>query len=49
LNGQASRKIAPQFVAQGYKTIVLPTTLPGHAAMSFNTKLQQSKQLMDAG
>lgn len=45
-NGQASGRFAPQFAAQGYRTVVLPSTSPAHAAMSFEGKLQLWKQLM---
>jgi hypoxanthine-DNA glycosylase len=38
-NGQASGKFAPQFAAQGYRTLVLPSTSPAHAALSFDAKL----------
>ena len=46
-NGQASGKFAPLFAAQGYRTVVLPSTSPAHAAMSFDAKLEKWKQLMD--
>ena len=38
-NGQASGKFVPQFAAAGYRTLVLPSTSPAHAAMSFEAKL----------
>jgi G:T/U-mismatch repair DNA glycosylase len=33
-NGQTSGKFAPQFAAQGYRTVVLPSSSPAHMAMS---------------
>ena len=38
-NGQASGKFAAQFSAEGYRTLVLPSTSPAHAALSFEAKL----------
>ncbi|MFS2016046.1 DNA-deoxyinosine glycosylase [Massilia sp. CT11-108] len=38
-NGQASGRFAPQFAAAGYRTLVLPSTSPAHAALSFAQKL----------
>jgi hypoxanthine-DNA glycosylase len=38
-NGQASGKFAPQFAQAGYRTLVLPSTSPAHASMSFEQKL----------
>ncbi len=38
-NGQASGKFAAQFAAQGYRTLVLPSTSPAHAVLSFEAKL----------
>jgi hypoxanthine-DNA glycosylase len=38
-NGQASGKFAPQFAAAGYRTVVLPSSSPAHASMSFEQKL----------
>ena len=37
-NGQASGKFAPQFAAAGYRTLVLPSTSPAHASMTFEEK-----------
>lgn len=45
-NGQAAGKFAAQFAAQGYRTLVLPSTSPAHAAMSFEGKLEVWKQLI---
>jgi G:T/U-mismatch repair DNA glycosylase len=37
-NGQASGKFAPQFAAAGFRTVVLPSSSPAHASMSFEQK-----------
>lgn len=38
-NGKASGKFAPHFAAAGFRTVVLPSSSPAHAAMSFDQKL----------
>lgn len=38
-NGQAAGKFAPQFAQAGYRTLVLPSTSPAHASMTFEQKL----------
>jgi len=38
-NGQAAGKFAPQFEQAGYRTLVLPSTSPAHASMTFAQKL----------
>ena len=38
-NRQASGKFAPLFAEAGYRTLLLPSTSPAHAAMSFEQKL----------
>jgi hypoxanthine-DNA glycosylase len=48
-NGQASGKFAPQFSAAGYRTVVLPSTSPAHAALSFDQKLASWRQLVERG
>ncbi len=45
-NGQAAGKFAPQFAAQGYRTVVLPSSSPAHAALSFESKLPHWQQLL---
>jgi hypoxanthine-DNA glycosylase len=45
-NGQASGKFAPQFAANGYRTVVLPSSSPAHMAMSFEQKLAVWRQLV---
>ncbi|MBB3220581.1 hypoxanthine-DNA glycosylase [Massilia umbonata] len=39
-NGQASGKFAPQFAAAGYRTVVLPSSSPANAGMTFEQKLR---------
>ena len=37
-NGKTSAKFAPQFCAEGYRTVVLPSTSPAHAALTLAQK-----------
>jgi len=45
-NGQTSGKFAPQFAAEGYRTLVLPSTSPAHASLTLAQKLEQWKMLL---
>lgn len=45
-NGQAAGKFAPRFATKGYRTVILPSSSPANAAMSFEKKLQYWQQLM---
>jgi hypoxanthine-DNA glycosylase len=46
-NGQTAGKFAPQFAAEGYRTLVLPSTSPAHAGMSFDAKLAHWRDLIE--
>jgi len=45
-NGQTSGKFAPQFAAAGYRTVVLPSTSPAYATLTFEEKLDLWKLLI---
>lgn len=45
-NGQTSGKFTPQFAEAGYRTLVLPSTSPAYAALSFEAKLRLWGQLI---
>lgn len=45
-NGQASGKFAPGFAAAGYRTVILPSSSPAHAALSFDQKLPAWRRLL---
>ena len=44
-NGQTAGKFAAQFAAAGYRTLVLPSTSPAHASLSFDEKLSSWRSL----
>ena len=46
-NGKTSGKYAPQFSAAGLHTLVLPSSSPAHATLSFEQKLSAWRHLMD--
>jgi len=45
-NGLTAGKFAPQFAAQGYRTLVLPSTSPAHASLTLAQKLEHWKSLL---
>ncbi len=45
-NGKTSGKFAPQFAAEGYRTLVLPSTSPAHASLTLAQKLEYWKLLL---
>ena len=44
-NGKTAGKAAPRFDAAGYRTLVLPSTSPANAQLSFSEKLQYWQRL----
>jgi hypoxanthine-DNA glycosylase len=44
-NGQTSGKYAPQFAEAGLRTVILPSSSPAYAALSFEQKLELWRQL----
>jgi hypoxanthine-DNA glycosylase len=45
-NGQTSGKFATRFAAEGYRTLVLPSTSPAHASLTLAQKLEQWRMLL---
>jgi hypoxanthine-DNA glycosylase len=45
-NGQTSGQFAPQFAQAGYRTVVLPSTSPAYAAMSYDRKCALWRELL---
>ena len=45
-NGKTSGRFAPGFAAAGYRTLVLPSSSPAHAALSFDAKLAAWRALL---
>lgn len=45
-NGQMSGQFAPRFAERGYRTVVLPSSSPAHAALTFEQKLEHWRGLV---
>jgi hypoxanthine-DNA glycosylase len=45
-NGKTSGRFAPAFAAAGYRTVLLPSSSPAHASMSFDAKLAAWRALL---
>ncbi|MBS1187801.1 MAG: DNA-deoxyinosine glycosylase [Burkholderiaceae bacterium] len=45
-NGQTSGKFAPSFAAAGFETLVLPSSSPANAQLSFEQKLERWRKLL---
>lgn len=46
-NGKTSGRFAPQFAAAGFATLVLPSSSPANASLSFEQKLAVWRQVTD--
>ena len=46
-NGKTSGRFAPQFASAGFDTLVLPSSSPANAQLSFEQKLVQWRALLD--
>lgn len=45
-NGKTSGKFAPQFEAAGFRTVILPSSSPAYAQLSFEQKLVRWRALL---
>ena len=45
-NGKTSGKFAPRFAAEGFDTLVLPSSSPANAQMTFDQKLEVWRKLL---
>ena len=45
-NGKTSGRFAPQFEAAGFRTLVLPSSSPANAQLSFEQKLVKWRALL---
>lgn len=45
-NGKTSGKFAPQFEAAGFRTVILPSSSPAYAQLSFEEKLVRWRALL---
>jgi len=46
-NGKTAGKLEPLFAGWGYRTLLLPSSSPAHAALSFEQKLKQWRKILD--
>ena len=45
-NGKTAGRFAPTFAAAGYRTLVLPSSSPAHATLSFEQKLAHWREIL---